>query len=131
MHVAQAMKWTVASGVVISATALLYGIDPSESKLIPPCPFRAFTGLYCQGCGSLRAAHQLLHGRLLAAFDLNPLMVVALPFLGYILVSSRIERQTNRPPLLPKRTGWFVLTALLLFAILRNFAFHPFSVLAP
>ena len=62
---------------------ILYFFNPSSSYLFPPCPFHALTGLHCPGCGSLRALHSLLHGHLIKAFGLNPLMILLLPFIGY------------------------------------------------
>jgi hypothetical protein len=35
--------------------------------------------LPCPGCGSLRAAHQLLHGNLSAAWALNKALLIGLP----------------------------------------------------
>ena len=67
--------------VVGSAIFLLFMLNPSQSPIFPRCPMLATTGLYCSGCGSLRALHQLLHGHFFAALALNPLMVVTLPIL--------------------------------------------------
>lgn len=61
---------------------LLYSVDPQQSGIYPRCPFRSITGWLCPGCGSLRATHDLLHGRLQEAFGHNALLVSALPVLG-------------------------------------------------
>jgi hypothetical protein len=42
----------------------------------PGCVFRRFTGLPCPTCGATRCAMDLLHGDLLGAMRLNPLMFV-------------------------------------------------------
>lgn len=55
--------------------ALLFAVDPATTDFYPSCLFRAWTGLLCPLCGSLRAAHALLHGHLTEAFFLNPLTV--------------------------------------------------------
>ena len=70
--------------------------DPADSGLFPPCPFFALTGLHCPGCGTLRGLHQLLNGHLLAALGLNPLMVLALPFVGYAFLSTLALAVTGR-----------------------------------
>ncbi|MGA8200207.1 MAG: DUF2752 domain-containing protein, partial [Candidatus Sulfotelmatobacter sp.] len=69
--------------VAAAATVTLDFFDPATSGLFPPCPLHYLTGWYCPGCGSLRALHQLLHGNLSAAWALNPLTVLLLPFLVY------------------------------------------------
>ena len=84
-----------------AASALpLYFLDPSTSGLFPACPFRALTGMYCPGCGTLRALHGLLHGNIAGAFMLNPLTVLILPLVIYAFVSLVAEVLRGRP--LPK-----------------------------
>jgi hypothetical protein len=68
----------VATGVV--SGVVLYCFDPSQGGIYPVCLFHRMTGLLCPGCGSLRAIHQLLHGHLAKAFQLNPLLVSLMPF---------------------------------------------------
>ena len=46
----------------------------------PPCLFYRFTGLYCPGCGTGRAAVAILDGKLWLAFRNQPLMMLLLPF---------------------------------------------------
>lgn len=90
MHAASAReRLFAASSVVAAAGALgvLYFVNPGTSTLFPPCPFLAFTGCYCPGCGSLRALHQITRGHLATALGLNPLLVLSLPFVGYFFVS--------------------------------------------
>lgn len=59
--------------------AVLFVFDPATAGFYPPCLFRTFLGMQCPGCGSLRAAHQLLHGNLAAAWALNKPLLIALP----------------------------------------------------
>ena len=76
------------------------------------------TGWDCPGCGGLRAAHQLLHGVLAAAWALNPLVPVS-PVLGAFIALAR--RLPARPPAWLRRNGpawWGVL--LILFGLARN-----------
>ena len=47
------------------------------------------TGLACPGCGSLRALHQLTHGHFGEALRLNPMLVMALPFLFWIVLRKK------------------------------------------
>lgn len=130
----QRVKWTVVLVGMAASSVFLFLFDPACSAFYPPCPFHALTGLYCPGCGSLRALHQLLHGNLLTALSLNPLMVLSLPFLGYSLIyySMPIVRGRLLPSVfLPPLWIWLLLGIILAFWVLRNITFYPFSWLAP
>ncbi|MFD2595997.1 DUF2752 domain-containing protein [Sphingobacterium griseoflavum] len=61
---------------------LYYRYDPMVHAWFPKCPFKALTGLSCPGCGSQRAIHALLHGRIGEAAQQNALI---LPFAPYLL----------------------------------------------
>lgn len=120
--------------VIIAASIVLFLFDPATSKIFPPSPFRLFTGLYCPGCGTLRALHQLLHGHLGKAFGLNPLMVISLPFLAYTYLSYGFQAINQRS--LPQffieaKWIWFVLQIVIAYWIVRNIPVFPFSWLAP
>ncbi|MBF0567620.1 MAG: DUF2752 domain-containing protein [Nitrospirae bacterium] len=117
---------------LIVAAATLYMYDPSLNGFYPKCLFYQLTGLYCPGCGSTRALHQLLHGNYTAAFRLNPLTVLALPFLA-IGIALEI-RVFPRPPWLSHqyvRYTWIVPVVIVLFWILRNIPIEPFTYLMP
>ena len=70
------IRRSAAIGAAISAIAVLYAFDPAVETWFPSCPFRALTGWLCPLCGSLRAGHALLHGRIGEAFLLNPFVLV-------------------------------------------------------
>jgi hypothetical protein len=125
----------IALGAGLAATILfLYNFNPAGSSLYPPCPFLTLTGLYCPGCGSLRALHELSHGHMLAALSLNPLMVISLPFIGYGLLSYAVLAARGRalPGVFLSR-GWIMVLFWIIIAywILRNIPAHPFFLLAP
>jgi hypothetical protein len=112
----------------------LFSFNPTQSNLYPPCLFHKLTGLYCPGCGSLRALHQLLHGHLLTALSLNPLMVLMLPFLGYAFTSRifLLIRGKALPRIfIPAFWLWFLFAVIIAYWILRNIPFFPFNYLAP
>jgi hypothetical protein len=120
--------------VVAAAMVMLDFFDPATSGLFPPCPVHYLTGWYCPGCGSLRALHQLLHGNLNAAWALNPLTVVLLPFLAYGLASyalNEILGQHLPKPFLPAVWIRALCAVIILFGIARNIPLHPFDWLAP
>lgn len=128
-YVLMAMVFSLAAAII-----LLRFFDPATSGLFPPCPIFYFTGLYCPGCGSLRAVHQLLHGHLQAAWAMNPLSVALFPFLTYGLICEGVlyVRHQRLPQLtLPGKWIRVLGAAILLFGIVRNLPFHPFNLLAP
>src|SRR5580692_3897196 len=113
---------------------LLEVFDPATSGIFPPCPVRYLTGWYCPGCGSLRAIHQLLEGNLRAAWAMNPLTVILLPFLTYGLASYALFEMRGRGlPRLFLPAVWIraLCVAIVLFGIARNLPLHAFQLLAP
>jgi hypothetical protein len=129
-------RLTASAVVALAAGGLsvVYLLDPGSSELYPPCPFLALTGFYCPGCGTLRALHQLTIGHPVAALDLNPLMVLLLPFVAYFLASHAMLAVTGwplrrffvRPELI-----WALLGVVLVYWLLRNVPAYPFTLLAP
>ncbi len=111
-------------GIVMTCcVVLLYSVNPAQSRIYPPCPLHGLTGLYCPGCGSLRAMHHVLHGDVWGALGLNPLMVVSIPVLCLLLA---IPRWRYHP-----WVSWCALAVLLAYGILRNIPLWPFDYLAP
>jgi hypothetical protein len=131
---AHCLTLLVLSVLGIAAVYVLYTFNPAKSAFYAPCPFHALTGLYCPGCGSLRALHHLLHGHWVTAFGLNPLMVLSLPFLGYSFLSyvtGGIRGQSLPTVFVPAIFIWIYLGIILLFLVLRNISSYPFLLLAP
>jgi hypothetical protein len=124
------LKLAVVIGAIAVFLCFVLFFDPAKSDLYPPCPFHAITGFYCPGCGSLRAIHQLLYGNPVAAFGLNPLMILSLPFLGGALIYYAVK-----PSLIgayiPAFWIWVILLIIVLFWVLRNIPVYPFTLLAP
>jgi hypothetical protein len=107
---------------------LLYLRDPAQGGVYPPCPFHALTGLDCPGCGTLRAAHQLTHGHVRAAFGLNPLAVLLIPIVAYVIVSATLVSVRGRglPDLtLRGRAAWIVPIVVISFWFARNVPWPP------
>ncbi len=121
-------------GLAGGAAIALFVFDPAESRIFPPCLFHALTGMHCVGCGSLRGLHQLLGGNIGAALDLNPLMVLSLPFVAYALISECAKTLLGKAlPGFFIRAFWIwaILAIVVGFGILRNVPVYPFTVLAP
>lgn len=100
----------IALSVVGGASLLIvFLFDPATYGFYPVCFFHLLTGLYCPGCGGLRATHELLHGHVAAAARLNLLVVLALPAAAFWKV-RRIRRIW----------AWMLLVVSALFTIARN-----------
>ena len=124
--------WLVAAAaaLLLGGAATLFAFNPTTTRLFPPCLFRAATGLHCPGCGSTRALHHLLHGRVATAFDFNPLLVASLPFVAYALVRGAVRtRRAPRP--LPAWAIWGLFVVVLAFGLLRNLPWKPTRWMAP
>jgi hypothetical protein len=111
--------------------AYLFFFEPGRTGIFPGCPFRAITGFTCPGCGSTRALHQLLHGRLVAALELNPLLVLAVPFLVTMLFLYTRSAFTGKPLpqiSMPRSWAWALTALVICFWIFRNTPGYPFPV---
>ena len=98
---------------ILAAGLLLFFFDPSIHTFYPACPLHSLTGIDCPTCGTLRAAHLLLHGKVRAAFALNPLLFFALPVLALLLLRPALAR--------PRWVPWSLLAILLAYFLIRNF----------
>jgi hypothetical protein len=126
------------AGSAVLGAWWLHGHPPMESNLYPTCIFHALTGLHCPGCGATRAVYALLHGRMTEALHQNALAVLALPFLGVMAVKSLWRWAHGLPPPPSKissrwslRLTLAIVPLIVLFGILRNLPWHPFTLLAP
>ena len=115
--------------LILTGAAYLFVFEPGKTGIFPSCLFRSLTGFQCPGCGSTRAMHQLLHGHVVAAFELNPFFLLAIPFLLYALIRysvvvmrGGVPRQNTLPP--PYIYALFVI--VLSFWIFRNTPYYPF-----
>ena len=115
--------------VLLAGAAYLFLFEPGKTGLFPVCLFRFLTGYQCPGCGSTRAMHQLLHGHVLAAFELNPFFLVAIPFLMYALIRYSVIVMRGGVPAhnrLPPQYIYALFFIVLSFWIFRNTPFYPF-----
>jgi hypothetical protein len=124
----------LALGLVALGGVVLYHVDPARQSYFPGCVFHWLTGWNCPGCGTTRALHQLLHGRLGAALGYNPVTPLLLPLALAWLGAWAVRAWQGRPAPsweLPPRAGWVVLGLVLAFWVLRNIPAYPFTLLAP
>jgi Protein of unknown function (DUF2752) len=117
-------------GLAIGAVFLfLFNPASPANQFFPKCPFHTLTGLQCPGCGSTRALYQILHLHPGAAFKLNPLTVLMLPFIAYSFLGytkSVITGQPQRRIFIPPLYMWLFLALLIFFWIFRNTPWYPF-----
>jgi hypothetical protein len=109
----------------------LFIFEPGKTGFFPACPFRALTGFTCPGCGSTRGLHRLLHGDVVAAFQFNPLLVLALPFLLYALArytNAALRGRRLRRSQLNAKYIWALFVVVLSFWVFRNTPFYPFPI---
>ena len=115
--------------LLIAGSVYLYVFEPGRSGFFPPCMFRMLTGLTCPGCGTTRALHQIVHGHFAVAFMLNPLLLIALPFLAYAFLRySAIVMQGSVPQKnsLHPRYIYAIFFIVMGFWIFRNTPVYPF-----
>jgi len=110
--------------LAVGLLIFLYYHDPSQvSCWFAQCFFHRLTGFYCPGCGTTRALYSLLHLDWRASLSAN---VLFLPQVLILLLCLLRRKLITRAPF------YFSLIALLLlFAILRNLPWEPFTRLAP
>ena len=61
-------------------------------KIQTGCIFRAFTGLYCPGCGGTRAVEELFHGHFLKALWYHPFVVYCTGLYAAYMLSHTIAK---------------------------------------
>ena len=112
--------------ILLAGIAVVYKyLDPSVVPIFPRCPFRLLTGYLCPGCGSQRAIHHLLNLDLPGAWRMNPLLVIALPYLLLGLILKPLSRHNGRgarlyDQLYGYRASVVALVVIVLFWIGRN-----------
>lgn len=121
-------------GVIGAGAACLFFVPPSAGSYYPKCQFFTWTGLHCPGCGTTRCLHSLVHGDVAQAAAYNALSLVFIPTVVAWGFSGWFQVLRGRP--FPK---WFftpmfcrwLIIIFLLFGLIRNLPFYPFTLLVP
>ncbi|MGD9961244.1 DUF2752 domain-containing protein [Nocardioides sp.] len=106
------------------ATLALRVRDPHVPGNWGVCPSYAVFGVYCPGCGGLRAVNDLAHGDFAAAASSNLLFVVSIPLIVFLLGRWAWDawRGVRRQP--TRLSSWPVLgvalAVVVLFSVARN-----------
>jgi hypothetical protein len=126
--------WSVGCVAGCIVVAFLYLYSPEATGWYPRCPFHCLTGLSCPGCGSLRALHAVLHGRLVKAFCCNPLLMACLPIIGAWLavrVFGALALNRALEVRFPPSVSFGMAVGVVVFFIARNAPVYPFTLLSP
>lgn len=119
--------------VLIIILPLYFFIDPADNALFPKCPFLSLTNLYCPGCGSQRAVHDILQGHIIEGLRHNYLFLLlgmVLSYQFYIFIKFR-KGQPTKNLLHRSKVTRGILILIILFWIFRNIPVFPFTELAP
>ncbi|WP_377645025.1 DUF2752 domain-containing protein [Oryzobacter terrae] len=107
---------------VAAGTAYVWAVDPNEPGHYPLCPTYALAGVYCPGCGMLRATHDLAHLDLAGALARNPLapfLYLGIVLLFAVWVRARWQGRPLRwDP--PRWMPWFLGVSFVVWTIARN-----------
>ncbi|WP_206050733.1 DUF2752 domain-containing protein [Nocardioides speluncae] len=130
-------RWTRVRGPVLGAavaaglTVALHFRDPHESGSWGFCPSAAM-GVYCPGCGGLRAVNDLTNLDFAAAASSNLLFIALIPLILGLWVRRLVVGWRGGGPMQPTRVHWWLGAGLIgvavVFTVLRNL---PGSWLAP
>ena len=127
--VAEDRSLALLGALAAAGAAVLAPWAPVLARLAPACPFHAWTGLPCPGCGSTRATLALLEGDVATALAFNPLATIGL-VVGFIAATLALPWVLARGPLpvlagevLPGRmrvAAWTALGAQWVWLVVRG-----------
>jgi len=120
--------------LTVIGVAFLALVDPEETVYIPVCPCRLLTGLYCPGCGSLRAIHAITQLRFDRALAYNSLFVLFSPLLLWFFAGNLATAFWGPDKIkfyLAPALGKALLGVILAYFVIRNIPAYPFTLLQP
>ena len=121
-------------GAIVLGAGIVWYFDPTQTAIFPACPLYKITGFACPGCGLTRGLHALLHGDVLTALDFNALIPLYLLIFGYFS-ASLLSLAFRGRGIVPLERNlyilWAIIGALIVFGVIRNLPFYPFTVLFP
>lgn len=128
------IKWFVIIFGAIILAIFYFFTNPNDVNFLPECPLYFTTGIYCPGCGSQRATHQLLNFNIFGVLQQNVLYFISLLILGYNLIVTGLNaifKKNMYNYIYHPKTPLIILAIIIVFWILRNIPYYPFNLLAP
>ncbi|MDE6288097.1 MAG: DUF2752 domain-containing protein [Muribaculaceae bacterium] len=106
----------IAAAVCGVAGILYLAFNDPETSPAPSCIFHRLTGYDCPGCGTQRAVHALLQGRVADAWKANAALFFAVPLAGlYIGARGRLRQRLESPLVIAA-----IAVAIIVWTVLRN-----------
>ncbi|WP_327148743.1 DUF2752 domain-containing protein [Nocardia sp. NBC_01329] len=106
-----------------AAVLLLHLRDPHVEGAYGLCPVYALFGVYCPGCGGMRAVHNLTEGHIVDSLHSNLLALPVLALYALWVGDWVIRAWRGDGPRLPginSVTMWTLLGAITVYTVLRN-----------
>ncbi|CAN5627862.1 DUF2752 domain-containing protein [soil metagenome] len=125
-----------AAGIVsaVGGAAFVTFFNPTTAGFYPVCPLFQTTGFACPGCGLTRGFHALFHGEVLTAIGFNAMLPLWAFIFSYLFFAMFVIAVRGRAPKLevfkPQYIWGFFILALV-FAVVRNLPYYPFTLLYP
>jgi hypothetical protein len=129
-------RWLAAVGAatLLCGSGVVAYFNPSEVHFFPVCPLYALTGFACPGCGLTRGFHALFHGDILTALHFNALIPIWTVIFGAVFVSLVLFGVRGKGlPFSKISPNWLLglMVVLMVFGVVRNLPFYPFTLLFP
>ena len=131
MNIGKTSYKLILAVVALAITAYYFLINPSTTTFGFQCLFYKTTGLYCPGCGGQRAFHHLLHGDFSLSFQDNLLIFMVLPLVGIKFYEEIFEKKIMPSFIYSPKFLAVVLTFVIIFTVLRNIPYLPFTQFRP
>lgn len=113
----------IKTGAVLLAAGCAYAVFVMKTGIFIPCLFRTVTGLKCPGCGVSHMLLSLLKFDLKGAWQSNPVILIMLPLLLYLLAANvyrYVRYGTGKEPKHETVIEIIMIIVLVAFGIFRN-----------
>lgn len=121
-------------GGMAAVSGVVWYFNPSNFNFFPVCPLLNLTGFACPGCGLTRGFHAFFHGDLVTAMDYNALLPLFILIFAFVAASLAVFAVTGKGLMKLESSPKFLiglLAIMIVFGIMRNLPFYPFTFLYP